>query len=163
MRFIRLLILFLLFTVLSDVYAQKSTSIQVVNFAQFESLLHKSTDTVYIINFWATWCVPCRKELPEFQKVHESTSDQNVQMLLVSLDFPKQIETGLIPYLESKEITAPVILLNDPNSNAWINKVDPAWTGALPATLVYKNQNRLFFEKELTYNLIIEAISKINN
>jgi hypothetical protein len=84
-------------------------------------------------------------------------------VLLVSLDFPKQIHSGLIPFLDKNEITAPVILLNDPNSNAWINKVDNTWSGSLPATLIYKGQSRLFFEEELNYDSLIESINKINN
>lgn len=159
----RLFILFLFIGIATSAYAQRVDNIPVVDFRQFEPLLHKSNDTTYVINFWATWCVPCRKELPEFQKLFVNKSGEKVKIILVSLDFPKQLQTGLIPFLEKNGITAPVMLLNDPNSNAWIDKVDPAWSGALPATLIYGRNTRFFFEEELDYNTLIQTINKINN
>jgi thiol-disulfide isomerase/thioredoxin len=162
MRLIRIFIIIIFVVAFTDSSAQNTENIPVVDFKQFEPQLYKSADTTFVINFWATWCVPCRKELPEFQKLYENSANKNIKLLLVSLDFPKQIHTGLIPFLEKNGITAPVILLNDPNSNAWINKVDPTWSGSLPATLIYNGQSRLFFEKELTYDSLIEAINKIN-
>lgn len=163
MSLLRLFILFLSITLTVDDWGQSPENIPIVNFSQFEPLLHKSTDTVYVINFWATWCVPCRKELPEFQKLHKNLFGQNISILLVSLDFPKDIDSGLIPFINKNGITAPVILLNDPNSNAWIDKVEPTWSGSLPATLIYKGKSRLFYEEELNYESLVLAINKINN
>jgi thiol-disulfide isomerase/thioredoxin len=163
MSLLRLFILILFIATIKDSSAQNTENIPVLDFKQFEPLLHKSTDTTYILNFWATWCVPCRKELPEFQKLYENYSGEKVSLILVSLDFPKQIQSGVMPFLEKNRITAPVVLLNDPNSNEWIDKVDPAWSGSLPATLIYKGQSRLFFEEELTYDSLTETINKINN
>jgi thiol-disulfide isomerase/thioredoxin len=156
-----LIILLIFITSTTKVFAQSDENIPMVDFKQFEPMLHKSNDTTYVINFWATWCVPCRKELPEFQKLHENTSGEKIKILLVSLDFPKQIKTALLPFLEKNEITAPVILLNDPNSNAWIDKVDPKWTGSLPATLIYKGEAKQFFEEELDYKMLVQTIDKI--
>jgi thiol-disulfide isomerase/thioredoxin len=141
--------------------AQKKT-VPEVNFAAFQNQLNHNTDTVYVINFWATWCAPCRKELPLFEKIHTDFSDQKVRVLLVSLDFPNQAEKSLTAFISSNKITTPVILLNEPDPNAWIDKVDPSWSGALPATLIYKKSNRRFFEKELTYDEISNSISFLN-
>jgi thiol-disulfide isomerase/thioredoxin len=143
--------------------AQQDSSVPVVNFKAFENRLNSNSDTVFIINFWATWCAPCRKELPEFQKIHQDLSREKVHVLLVSLDFPAQAEKSLKNFLSVNHITAPVILLNEPDANAWIDKVSPTWTGALPATLIFRKNNRLFFEKELTYQDIMNSISSLNN
>jgi thiol-disulfide isomerase/thioredoxin len=161
MRSIKLLFIHLLFFSSTSVFAQSSSDIQVMNFSQLEPLLHQSGDTVHVINFWATWCVPCRKELPEFEKLYTQYTGSAIKVLLVSLDFPKQIESSLIPFLQKNNITAPVLLLDDPNSNAWIDKVDPAWSGALPATLIYKDQSRVFFEQELNYDSLVQSINKL--
>jgi thiol-disulfide isomerase/thioredoxin len=134
-----------------------------MGFSAFEKYLHQDSDTVYVINFWATWCGPCKRELPEFEKIHQAYSGEKVKVLLVSLDFPSQIEKGLQAYLNNNMITAGVILLNEPDANSWIDKVDPAWTGSLPATLVYKGKNRLFFEKELFYQDINNSIHSLSN
>ncbi len=132
-------------------------TIPMVNFAGVEPYLVAKSDTVYVINFWATWCGPCRRELPSMEKIHLDYSGKKVRVLLVSLDFPNQ-QKGLQQFLASNLITASVILLNEPDANAWIDKVDPSWTGALPATLIYKGEDRLFFEKELTYQDINNSI-----
>jgi len=121
-----------------------------------------NSDTVYIINFWATWCGPCRKELPGLEKIHREYSDRKVKVLLVSLDFPDQINKGLKQFLKSNDITAQVILLNDPDANAWIDKVDPGWSGSLPATLIYKGKSRYFFEKALSYEDINHSIASLS-
>lgn len=128
-----------------------------IDFAGFEPYLAAKSDTVYVINFWATWCGPCRRELPGMEKIHRDYSGSKVKVLLVSLDFPNQ-QKSLQQFLLSNHITAPVLLLNEPDANAWIDKVDPSWTGALPATLIFKGNNRMFFEKELTYQDVNSSI-----
>ena len=145
---------------LTDLYGQ-NRPVPMVNFAGFEPYLGAKSDTVYVINFWATWCGPCRRELPDMEKIHQDYSGKKVKVLLVSLDFPNQ-QKGLQQFLSSNHITAPVILLNEPDANAWIDKVDPSWTGALPATLIFKGKDRLFFEKELTYQDVNNSIVSLN-
>ncbi len=137
--------------------------IDILHFDELEPLLHKVNDTTYIINFWATWCMPCRKELPEFEKIHKEYADQPVRVILISLDFPGQLESSLIPFLEKNDISARTILLDDPDSNSWIDRVDSGWTGSIPATLIYRNQNRKFLEEELDYHTLKQLISETNN
>jgi thiol-disulfide isomerase/thioredoxin len=128
-----------------------------VKFSGIEPYLKANSDTVYVINFWATWCGPCRRELPDLEKIHQHFAGQKVKVLLVSLDFPNQ-QSGLFQFLKTNHITAQVLWLNEPDANAWIDKVDPSWTGALPATLVYKGKERQFFEKELSYQDLNNSI-----
>lgn len=141
---------------LTELNGQERT-VPMMDFAGLKPYLDAKSDTVYVINFWATWCGPCRRELPGLEKIHQDFSGQKVKVLLVSLDFPNQ-HKNLQQFLVSNKITAPVILLNDPDANAWIDKVDPSWSGALPATLIYKGKDRLFFEKELTYRDVNNSI-----
>jgi thiol-disulfide isomerase/thioredoxin len=133
-----------------------------VDYAGLEPMLSKQNDTTYIVNFWATWCAPCIKELPYFQQVHDSYKDKKVKVLLVSLDFERQIQSRLLPFIEKNKITPEVVVLNDPASNVWIDKVDPSWSGAIPATLFIKNDKRLFFEKEFTLEEIEKVINQLN-
>lgn len=156
---IKILLVITLLLILQNAEAK---SIDKYKFDEFEYFLHFDNDTTYVINFWATWCVPCRKELPEFEKIHSAYKNKKVKVLLVSLDFASKIESSLIPYIEKNNITANVILLNDPNSNAWIDKVNPGWSGSIPATLIYKKEKQFFFEKELTYEDIESTIIKLN-
>ena len=124
-----------------------STNVEIVDFEGLKPIFEDHSDQVYVINFWATWCKPCVEELPYFEEIHKEYKNQEVKVILVSLDFPKQIKSKLIPFLEKHQLKSDVIVLDDPNSNFWINEVDPSWSGAIPATIVYKADKRQFFEK----------------
>jgi len=69
----------------------------------------------------------------------------------------------VVPFLEEKEISAPVKLVTDLNYNEWINLVDPSWSGALPATLIFNSDKRIFLEKELTKSELNEHVNQILN
>lgn len=140
-------------------------TISVYNFKEIEPLLNPSTnnDTVYVFNFWATYCAPCIKELPHFEKANEVYADKKVKVILISLDFKAQIETRVVPFLKRKDIKADVVVLSDPDANAWIDKVSPSWSGAIPATLVVKGDKREFYEKEFTYEELQSVINQFLN
>ncbi|MEK8180149.1 TlpA disulfide reductase family protein [Flavobacterium buctense] len=115
-------------------------------FDDFEKAIIKANDTVYVINFWATWCAPCIKELPYFEQLHQE--NKKVKVLLVSLDSQKDLEKKLIPFIERKKITAEVLLLSDKDYNTWLSKIDKDWSGAIPATLLLEGKKHLFSERE---------------
>jgi len=127
------------------------------------SLSRLSNDTTYVINFWATWCSPCVKEIPIFEKLHKESMDSKLKVILVSLDFPRQLDSRVLPFLLDKDVSAEVRIMTDMDYNAWIDRVDPAWTGAIPATLIYKKDKRVFLEKELTYDELHTHIMQIQN
>lgn len=111
--------------------------VEVLNFNQLEPLLNQKNDTIYLVNFWATWCAPCVAELPAIKAVEDKYRNQKFKVLLVSLDMPGQVKSRLIPFLLSRKITSKVVLLDDPRQNVWIDKVDPNWSGELPFTVIY--------------------------
>ncbi|MEO9892197.1 TlpA disulfide reductase family protein [Aurantibacter sp.] len=124
---------------------ENNDEIAVYNFDELEPLLYSSDDEIHIINFWAMWCAPCIKELPYLQAFANKNS--NVKLTLVSLDFAQEIETKLKPFLAKKNIIEKVILLDDPDSNTWIDKIDPSWSGAIPFTIIFNNDKRFYYER----------------
>jgi len=137
--------------------------IRVMNFDQLEPYLHFKNDTIYLVNFWASWCAPCRKEMPAIKAVAEKYSDRPFKVLLVSLDVPGQLETNLVPYLESNDINLEVVLLDDPDQNRWISLVDESWTGEIPFTLIYGKNFREPHSQVFTIEKLDTIIhSKIN-
>jgi len=126
-------------------------TVPIVDYNGLKPYLNKQNDTTYVVNFWATWCRPCVLELPYFEQVNQYYKDKKVKVILVSLDFPKKYETQLLPFIKKNEIQSQVILLDDPNSNEWINKIDSTWSGAIPATLIYNKTSRNFYEQSFTY------------
>jgi len=138
----------------------KSQDIRITDFKGLEPLLNKQNDTTYVINFWATWCMPCVKELPYFQQIHDEFSQEKVKVILVSLDFLKHLDSRLKPFLQKNKLSPEIILLNDPDSNAWIDKVSPDWSGAIPATIIYNKNFRNFYEKSFTYEELQTIINQ---
>lgn len=145
--------LFLLFSVPSG-----SDRIRVVDYNSLEPILELRNDTTYVVNFWATWCIPCVKELPAFERLNNEYSGRKVKVLLVSLDFPTQVGSRLIPFIEENKIESEVILLDDPNSNVWIGKVDTEWTGSIPATVIFNRDFYGFYERTFEYDDLEEIV-----
>lgn len=121
------------------------------------------TDTIYVINFWATWCKPCLEELPSFEKITRNYPNSFVKVILVSNDFKKQIDTKLVPFLKHAKIKSQVVFMDETNPNTWIEMVDPNWSGAIPATLIFKGSTgqRFFKEGTLSYDQLNTEITKL--
>lgn len=132
----------------------KISSVKSLTYQQLKPLLEKNDDKIYIVNFWATWCAPCVKELPYFEKIKAVYTDKNVEVLLVSLDFPKQVSIKLIPFINDRKITSEVVLLDDVNEDIWIKAIDEKWSGAIPATLIYNKNKRKFYEQSFDYETL---------
>lgn len=131
---------------------------RVLSFDDLEPHLHFNNDSLYLVNFWATWCTPCVEEIPAFERINQEYKDRKVKVLLVSLDFPKKIETQLMPFLENYNVTSEVLVLDDPDANKWIDRVDPEWSGAIPATVIYSKKGREFFEQSFTYDELKQIV-----
>lgn len=142
-----------------DNAVSENTEIEVYNFDQLESFLASNTDKTLVVNFWATWCKPCIKELPYFEAA-QTKYKEDIRVILVSLDFPEKLESQLIPFVNEHAIRSQVVLLNDPYENEWIPKVDTTWSGAIPATLIIKGAKRIFYEKSFTQEELENEILK---
>lgn len=154
--------LYILLFILSGPVEDKPV-VPVYDFEEFEQYLKFENDSVYVINFWATWCKPCIKELPAFEKINEKYGNDKVRVILVSLDLPQHIESRLEPYIRENNIRSEVFLLDDPNANSWINEVDESWSGAIPATVIYNRESYSFFERSFTYEELDNIVkSKLN-
>lgn len=134
----------------------------VEEYADLAPIFEQSDDKTYVINFWATWCGPCVEELPYFERLAEETQGEEVEIILVSLDFKKHVRTKLLKFIRERPLTLPVVALTDSKTNVWIDKVEPSWGGAIPITIVYKQDKRLFFEDQFdNYEELAEAVRSI--
>lgn len=131
-----------------------------VDFDGLESFLDTHRSKTLVVNFWATWCAPCIKELPAFEELGERYRDKEVLVILVSLDFPNQLER-LAAFIEKHNLQSQIVFLNDPNENTWISKVDPKWSGAIPATLMINKGERKFYERPFNYTEL-ESVLRAN-
>jgi thiol-disulfide isomerase/thioredoxin len=134
----------------------------VIKITDLEKRINNTSDTTYIINFWATWCAPCVKELPDFDSIAKTYNDK-VKVLFVTLDFKEDIDKKVIPFLKKRPLHSEVLLLDEINGNYFIPKVSEQWSGAIPATLILNNKigHREFFEKKLNYVFLKQEIEKL--
>ncbi|HEV7892753.1 MAG TPA: TlpA disulfide reductase family protein [Pyrinomonadaceae bacterium] len=99
-----------------------------------------------LVNFWATWCVPCREEFPDLVKLRALYAAEQIDFALVSLDDVSDIETAVPDFLsESGAAALPAYLLHADDDSAAIYYVDPKWAGELPATFLYDRTGQLVF------------------
>jgi thiol-disulfide isomerase/thioredoxin len=154
-----------LFLALSLLVAAPSFAQQVavIKFPELQKRLARPTDTTYVVNFWATWCAPCVKELPSFEQLRAANAGKKVKVLLVSMDYASQLDKKVKPFVKQRGLKSEVVLLNESDPNSFIDKVDAKWSGALPFTLIVNNKTkqRLTFEKELSQAELTAALLKV--
>jgi thiol-disulfide isomerase/thioredoxin len=109
----------------------------------------KSPDTLYVVNFWATWCKPCVQELPCFDSLLMNTKTSKVKILLVCLDFKEDLDKRVNPFLLKNKTQAECVLLDEVNGNDYIDLISKSWSGAIPATFMKQGNTSVFIEKKL--------------
>ena len=152
-------ILIMLSVVLStNISAQE---VQLIKLNDINKRVGIGKDTVYIINFWATWCLPCLEELPYFEKLSGQYKNNKLKVMLVSMDFRSKLESTVVPFVRRKTLKNEVFLFDETNQQEYIDRIDPSWSGALPATLIIHKDKRRFFEKEFTYQELLTEYKNI--
>ena len=141
----------------------EAINLEIYDYEGLKPFLNKPDNKIHVVNFWATWCAPCIKELPYFEQLNVNYAHDNVEVLLVSLDFPRQYESKLKPYLIENKIKSKVICFDDTDQNTWIPAIDSSWSGALPATIIYKGDRRQFYEKSFTYEELEKELKQFLN
>ena len=128
-------------------FESTSPAVEVINLEQLQAkTITKTNDSLYVVNFWATWCGPCMAELPYFEKAGKSFSAKKIKIVLVSLDFLRDTQK-VDKFVANKKIKSQVYVLNAGNPNIWIDKIEPLWGGAIPATLFYRSGEKVFFRE----------------
>jgi len=140
--FYPMFLMFVLFPILLS-----GQTVPTLHYNELKPLLNQKGDDLYVVNFWATWCAPCIKELPYFEALNQR---EDIEVLLVSLDFPRHKESRLLPFIKKNKLQSKLVLLDDADENYWINDIHPNWSGALPATLIYTKKQSGFYEQSFT-------------
>jgi len=144
--------------------ASNGQEMESIKLADFQKILQTPNEKVLVINFWATWCAPCIKELPLLENLHQQNT--GVQVLLVSMDYDLDPDIEkVVRFQNRKKLQARILFLTENDPNAWIDKIDKRWSGALPATLVIntKTKKRELVQGELAEGQLEELIKKVNN
>jgi thiol-disulfide isomerase/thioredoxin len=141
--------------------AQAQTA-EVVKINDLTGRIDRKSDKIQVINFWATWCAPCIKELPLFEQINATRSDVDVSLVSIDLDLdpnPDKVHR----FVSRKKLKSSVYILDAVDPNTWIDKIDKSWSGAIPATLVVNSTTgkRKFVERELKEGELEEIINSV--
>ena len=158
MRYInmKVLVVILFAIVATSLQAQEVKKIKITDLEKTIA----ETKTPLVVSFWATFCVPCLEEIPHLQNTVKKYKADSVKLLLVSLDLEEYYPKKLKDFALKRKFTAPVLWLDEFNADYFCPKVDSAWSGAIPATLMINNTTgkRKFFEEQLSPEKIEIAI-----
>lgn len=149
----------ILFVAMQVVAAQR---VEYKTFAEVDSFFETSNDTLYVVNFWATWCKPCIEELPSFEKINAEYKNQKVKVILISLDAQMRWESSLIPFLQANNYSSSVWAIYKDRPEDWIDRIDKRWQGTIPATIMFNKQRSISFihETEITYEQLNQKIKE---
>lgn len=141
-KVLKILAVFLLCTI----YKAQQTEVSVLKYEELEKKIQSEKDKFLVVNFWATTCAPCVKELPHFMEInHQYAGNPKFKMILVSLDRLVDKER-VLKFIKNKNLTAEVILLDDiKRMNTWIPRFEKEWDGNIPVTIFYKNGEKVHF------------------
>ncbi|MBI1768701.1 MAG: TlpA family protein disulfide reductase [Bacteroidetes bacterium] len=134
----------------------------IVKLPELQEMMNEG-QKVKVVNFWATWCAPCIKEMPFLERLNRD--NQNVKVLLVSLDFDLDHDQSKITsFVMRKKLNSEVVILDEPDPNAWIPKIDKNWSGALPATLIMNPSTgkRKLIQGELKNDDLEKSIAEVS-
>ena len=137
-------------------------TVQMVRLSDLQTSIQGEKDRIQVINFWATWCGPCIKELPLLEKLHANRKDVHVRLVSLDMDLdpnPEKVRS----FVMRKKLQSEVIILDERNPNEWIDKVEKSWSGAIPSTLIINNKNgkRKFVERALLEGELEKLIAEI--
>lgn len=151
------IIIFLVFLV----HQARAQQIRVIKFPELQKIIQANSSSIQVINFWATWCAPCVKELPLFEKLN-AENKESIKITLINLDFADKLDK-VKSFVDRKKMKSEILLLDEIDYNQWIDKVDKHWGGAIPATLVINPQNgkRKFIERELEDGELEKLIEQV--
>ncbi|HVF50992.1 MAG TPA: TlpA disulfide reductase family protein [Pyrinomonadaceae bacterium] len=126
----------------------EATTIREVDEAGLLKLLQRDGANArpLLVNFWATWCDPCREEFPDLVKIDAEYRARGLDFILVSLDDASEIKLEVPAFIEKMRAgSIPSFLLNAKDPEAAINGIDKNWRGELPATFLFNRQGKLAF------------------
>jgi thiol-disulfide isomerase/thioredoxin len=119
-----------------------SPEVRSIDPAGYTSAIGGLKGRVVVVNMWATWCEPCREEFPELVAFARDMGPKGVDLLSVSMDLPDALAGEVIPFLKEQGAAFPCFIKAAGDDEAFINAVDPRWTGSLPATFIYGRDSK---------------------
>ena len=128
----------------------------------YRVMLKSNAGNVVLVNFWATYCAPCRQEMPMLAKLDGRLRPKGFRLITISADEPEQ-DQAAAQFLQKSGVSGTPYLRRAKDDDKVIAAIDSKWSGALPASFLYDRQGRLVksFTGETKMAAIEAAIQKL--
>jgi len=144
--------IFIILLALSTACSSRGQTIPSWKITDVVNYYSQQTDSVYVINFWATWCKPCVEELPYLQSITKKYAGKKVTLLLVSLDLASFYPDKIQSFATKQAVNASIVWLNETDADYFCNRIDKKWSGSIPATIIVNAATgyKQFYEQQFT-------------
>ncbi len=146
-------------TVPTDEAAMDGFTIEPVSAEELVGEVRAADAEVVVVNFWASWCVPCRKEFPDFMEFARDHADDGVAVRFVTVDFEDEVDLAA-EFLEEMGVTGRTYIRSG-KDGPFIDAIAGEWSGSIPATAVFDGAgNRVaFHEGVLSYDELAALVA----
>jgi thiol-disulfide isomerase/thioredoxin len=133
-----------------------------INEAGFQKLVDSHKGKVVLYDFWATWCAPCRAEMPQLILLEDKLHSRGLQVVTISAD-DQEHKAGAEKFIQMYRVEPPAYVKQADDDDRFINAIDPKWSGALPALFLYDKSGHKVrsFIGETDMNALEAAIRKL--
>ena len=142
---------------------QQVETVEPIDKMGLQKLIKERNGRILFLNIWATWCAPCVEEFPDLVKLSRAYPDQEVEVVGISADYPDEVESKILPFIKKHDVPFRILVAKFEHQEDFINGVNPSWSGALPATLIYDQHGnqRLFLVGQGTFERFKKSIDTI--
>lgn len=124
-------------------YENSHAAVIPVTLEQLSERLKEDSGNVVLLNVWASWCKPCLEEMPALVKLEKKYADRGMRLIFIAIDDTEIIESKIKPILKKNGISFPTYILVNTPDNMFIDSMNPKWSGALPASFIYRRDGIL--------------------
>jgi thiol-disulfide isomerase/thioredoxin len=142
-----------------------AVSVEGLDEAGLKRLIENRAGRILFLNVWATWCVACVEEFPDIVKLSRSYDPNRLEVVAISTDYPDEVDSKIVPFLRKQNVPFKVYVAKFDDQEKFINALDTAWSGALPATFIYDTQGHQRFKLvgQGSYGRFKQEIEKLRN
>jgi thiol-disulfide isomerase/thioredoxin len=143
-------------------FTGQAQGIAKMKMADVVRLFNNKSDTIYVVNFWASFCKPCVAEIPDFIRITDKYKNQKVKLLLVSVDLPSYYPAKIAAFAKQHHFNTNIAWLNETNADYFCPVIDSSWSGTIPATIIVnaKTGYKKFWEGDVKANVFTAALQK---
>jgi thiol-disulfide isomerase/thioredoxin len=132
-----------------ETIAKKPVVLKPVGVSDLKELRKNSTGKLLLVDFWATWCGPCRAELPQFETMYRMYGRRAFDLVTVSINYPDE-QAGVLKVLTDEHATSTNRILSSTDIYPQLAAFDPDWSAAVPYTLLIRPDGEVVYKRQGT-------------